>query len=177
MTGTLHEDLCTYISRWILLKWEMFQTKVVQKIKTHFMFNNVFFTKIVPLYEKMCKNIVEPDGHQIIRRSHSACWIPKATDTHTQNHTYCHSTATMVMHSRLNVSFVRTWPVLFLIKAIINSPRLHISDRQQLEWSNLNWVILQCCKYYNKPPYIRISQFIFTDNYNLLYFYIGPGVA
>ena len=31
----------------IFLEWEMFQTKIVEKIKTHFMFNNFFFPKIV----------------------------------------------------------------------------------------------------------------------------------
>jgi hypothetical protein len=42
----------TYVHLWyyvagFLLNWEMFQAKVVQKIKPHFMFNN-FFPKIVP---------------------------------------------------------------------------------------------------------------------------------
>ena len=30
-----------------LLEWEMFQTKPLEVIKTHFMFNNIFFSKIV----------------------------------------------------------------------------------------------------------------------------------
>jgi len=34
----------------------MFQTRVEEKIKTHFMFNK-FFPKIVPFYEIMWKNI------------------------------------------------------------------------------------------------------------------------
>ena len=36
ITGTLHEDQYTFlISRSVLLEWEVFQTKVVDKIKTH----------------------------------------------------------------------------------------------------------------------------------------------
>ena len=42
VTGTLHKDRYTFliISRWILLEWEMFQTKVVDQIWTHFAFSN-----------------------------------------------------------------------------------------------------------------------------------------
>ena len=37
----------------------MFQTKVVEKIKTHFVIGNIFFLKIVPFMRKCEKNIVE----------------------------------------------------------------------------------------------------------------------
>jgi len=38
----------------------MFQTKVVENIETHFIFNN-FFSENLAIYEIMRKNIVEPD--------------------------------------------------------------------------------------------------------------------
>jgi hypothetical protein len=61
----------------------MFQTKVVEKIKTHFMFSNSF-SKIVP-FEIMWKNIVEPGWPQIkIWRVRIACWITKITNTHSE---------------------------------------------------------------------------------------------
>jgi len=41
-----------------------------------------------------------------------ACWIAKATRTLTIRNTYCVSTATMVARTRLNVTFIRTLPVL-----------------------------------------------------------------
>jgi flagellar motor switch protein FliG len=42
----------------IFSEWEMFQTKVVEKIKTHiFMFNNLFFFRKSCGYEIMWKNI------------------------------------------------------------------------------------------------------------------------
>ena len=41
----------------------MFQTKDVEKIKTHFMFNNFFENCAV--YEIMWKNMVEPDMPQV----------------------------------------------------------------------------------------------------------------
>jgi hypothetical protein len=48
---TLCEDRYTFWSylTHFFLEWEMFQTKVVKKIKTHFIFSNFFFKKIVPL--------------------------------------------------------------------------------------------------------------------------------
>ena len=43
----------------------MFQTKAVEKIKTHiFMFNNIF-PENCAIYEIMWKNMVEPDWPQI----------------------------------------------------------------------------------------------------------------
>jgi hypothetical protein len=42
----------------------MSQTKVVEKIKTHFMFNNVSFRNPAA-YQIMWKNMVEPDRPQM----------------------------------------------------------------------------------------------------------------
>ena len=56
----------------------MFQTKVVQKLETHVISNNC------AVYEIMWKNTVEWGRPQMtIWRTRIACWIPKATDTHT----------------------------------------------------------------------------------------------
>jgi len=59
----------------------MFQTKDVDKIKTHFIFNNFFFNCTVP--EIMWKNTAEPAGHRW-QRSACAFWIPKATYKHSE---------------------------------------------------------------------------------------------
>jgi hypothetical protein len=62
----------------------MFQTKVVKKLKTYFMFSNFFF-KNYAVYEKMWKNVVEPGGPQMtIWRLNIACWILKSTDTRSE---------------------------------------------------------------------------------------------
>jgi hypothetical protein len=49
MSGTLHEEVHTLMImfRSIFLERDTLQTKVIQKIKTHFVFNN-FFSKILP---------------------------------------------------------------------------------------------------------------------------------
>ena len=62
----------------------MFQTKVVEKIKTHFKFNNFFFENPA-VYEIKRKNTAEPDRPQMtIRCMRITCWITKATDTHSE---------------------------------------------------------------------------------------------
>jgi hypothetical protein len=62
----------------------MFHTKVVEKIKTHFVFKNFFFENRA-VYEIMWKNIVERGRPQMtIWHMRIVCWIPKATNAHTQ---------------------------------------------------------------------------------------------
>ena len=63
----------------------MFQTKVVEKIKTHVLCSVTFFFENRALFEIMWKNIVERDRPQMtIRRTRIACRIPKVTNTHTE---------------------------------------------------------------------------------------------
>jgi hypothetical protein len=67
------------ISCSIALKWDVFQTTIVEKIKTHFMVNFFFFENRV-VCEIILKNSAEPGGHQItIWPVHIACLICKAT--------------------------------------------------------------------------------------------------
>ena len=63
----------------------MFQTKCVEKIKTHILCSITFFSENCAVYEIMKKDIVEPDRPQMtIWRMRIACWITKATDTHSE---------------------------------------------------------------------------------------------
>ena len=78
ITGTSHEDRYTFliISRSVLLRMRNI-SKLQRKSKhTHFMFSN-FFSENRAFYETMRKNMVEPG-----RLMRTACWIPKATNTH-----------------------------------------------------------------------------------------------
>jgi hypothetical protein len=65
----------------------MFQTKFVEKIKTHiFMVSNFFFFENHAVYETIWKNIV---GRGVmppmkIWLISIECWIPKATNTHSE---------------------------------------------------------------------------------------------
>jgi hypothetical protein len=62
---------------------EMFQTKVVEKIKTHISCSVFFFFEKCAVYEILWKNVVERGRPQMtIWRMCNALWIPKATNTH-----------------------------------------------------------------------------------------------
>jgi hypothetical protein len=62
----------------------MFQKKICRENQnTHFMFRKFFLKINHTVYVIMCKNIVEMDRPQIMCM-HIACWIPKATNTHSE---------------------------------------------------------------------------------------------
>jgi hypothetical protein len=88
---------------------EMFQTKVVEKIKTH---NNVFSDNSA-VYEIMWKNIVGRGRTQMaiwrgrtqmaIWRMRIACWIPKAAYTHSEYVTFIVFPLQEWLHERTSV--------------------------------------------------------------------------
>jgi hypothetical protein len=64
----------------------MFQTKVVEKIKTHILYSIIFSENIAVceiMWKKCCRAKQATDDN-IIRRMRFACWITKATDTHSE---------------------------------------------------------------------------------------------
>jgi len=91
----------------------MFQTVVVEKIKTHTLRSvTFFFFENRAVYEIMWNSIVEWGRPQIaVWRMRIACWTPKATNTQTHTHTHrlcnthCFLSATMVARICLNVTF------------------------------------------------------------------------
>jgi hypothetical protein len=85
INGTWHEALrtLTITSGWIILRmWNV--SKIVEKIKTHILYF-ITFCRNSAAYEIMWKNMVQPDRAQMtIWRMRFACWITKATDTHSE---------------------------------------------------------------------------------------------
>jgi len=61
----------------------MYETTLVEKIKTQFRYNN-FFSKNRVIYEMMWKNIVQ-QGRPQMTIWRIACWATKAKNTHTHN--------------------------------------------------------------------------------------------
>ena len=86
--GTFHEDLYTF--RIISLPFPLrtinvLDKRVVEKIKTHFVFRNTFFFKYTDVYDIMWETSLERDRPQITTRlTRIARWVPKATNTHPQ---------------------------------------------------------------------------------------------
>jgi len=59
--------------------------KVVEKIETQILCSIIFIFEKSTIYEIMLKNTVDLDKPQMtIWRMRIACWIPKATDTHSE---------------------------------------------------------------------------------------------
>jgi hypothetical protein len=66
------------------LEWEMFWTRVVEKIKTYNSGSITYFSNIV-LFMGHVEKYLEPDGPRMtIWCMHIACWMPKATNTHSE---------------------------------------------------------------------------------------------
>ena len=64
----------------------MFRIKAVEKIKTHFVSINFFFSKIEPFMDnvgKYCRGVQATDDN-ILGHMLTACWILNATDTHSE---------------------------------------------------------------------------------------------
>jgi hypothetical protein len=87
----------------------MFHIKVAEKLEHNFMLSN-FFAENRDVYE-MWKIVVQRGMPKMtIRRSRSACWIPKATHTHTHTHTGCVLLIAFPLqqwfHERVSISYV-----------------------------------------------------------------------
>jgi hypothetical protein len=87
--STLHENQYTFfiISRSVLLRMRDVSDKSCRENQnTHFvLINSFFFFENCPVYEILWKNITEWGRPQMkIWHMPIACWIPKATNTHTE---------------------------------------------------------------------------------------------
>jgi hypothetical protein len=80
----------TYVHLWYLaelfLEWEMFQTKVVEKIKTHILCSIIFFRKSCRLRGNVEKYVRarQATDDNIIWRIGFLCWVTTATDIHSE---------------------------------------------------------------------------------------------
>jgi len=64
---------------------KILQSDVVEKLETHILCSKRFFSENRAAYEIMWKNMLGPGRPQMtIWRMRIACWIPKATDTHSE---------------------------------------------------------------------------------------------
>ena len=82
----------------------MFQTEVVEKIKTRILCSNFFFFENCAVYEIMWKNVVQPYRPQMtIWSMRIACWIPKATNRHSEYVILIVSPLQQWLHERASV--------------------------------------------------------------------------
>ena len=79
-----HIHFFLYLAQFFL-EWETFQTKVVEKIKTHILCTVTFFSENHAVYGIMWKNMLQPDrSNMTIWRMRIAWCIPKAKITHSE---------------------------------------------------------------------------------------------
>ena len=62
----------------------MFQTKVVEKIKTHILYHTALFFENRALHETMWKILQIRQSPMKIWRMRTACWILRTTNTHSE---------------------------------------------------------------------------------------------
>jgi hypothetical protein len=93
---------------------EMFQTKVVEKIKTHILCSITFSNKPCRLWDMRKSTVQRGRPYKTIWCTRTACCIPKATNTYSQ---YIHSLLFHCNNGCKNAPqsyVIRTMPVLFI---------------------------------------------------------------
>jgi hypothetical protein len=98
-----NKNFWSYLAQFFL-QWEMFQTKFVEKIKTHFVFSNFFENRA--FYEIIWKNVCKEWQDTDDNMAHARCILETEDVKHalTICNTYCFSTATVVTRTRLSVT-------------------------------------------------------------------------
>jgi hypothetical protein len=97
ITGTLHEDLCTFMvtSRWILLRMRNIWDKYCRENQGTHLYSNSFFPKTVSLMRKCGKVWYSETGHsRQYNMAHALCMLDdwRYKHTHTRTHTHTHRT-------------------------------------------------------------------------------------
>jgi hypothetical protein len=75
------------------LEWEMFQTKVVEKVKTHFVLGNIFlkFCRLSENVEKYCRADEATEDNMANAHCMLDTFGYKHTHIHTHTHTHTHT--------------------------------------------------------------------------------------
>jgi hypothetical protein len=115
----------------------MFQTKVVEKIKTHIECSNPPPPENRAVYEIMRKNMVERGRpHMTVWRMRIAVWIPKATNIHSEyvrinafaRQKWLHERASMLRYT-YSACLVRLYTDICVIRAYDKAITIRQSTR------------------------------------------------
>ena len=115
--GTLREDQYTFsiISRSFLLRMRKCFRQNLQRISKHILCS-VTFSENLALYEIMWTHFVQRSSPQMtVWRMRIACWVPKATNTHTHTHRLCntHLLLSTTMAARMNFTLHHTYTRIY----------------------------------------------------------------
>jgi len=135
LLGTLYEDVRTFMTefRSVLLRVINLSGKFVQKIKTHILYSTTFSRKSCHLWDNVQKSGVAGQAADD-NMAHALCLLYNWSYRHTLRIciTYCFSTATMVMRTRLNVMLYA-----YCLSCVF-SPRFWIGSEDQSEFLDLS---------------------------------------
>ena len=110
---------------------------LITEINIHILCSVTFFPENRPVYEKMWKNIVQLGRPRTKTRwKRIACWIPKATHTHTICNKHCFSTATMVARTR----FIVTLPVSLTSPRCFQFSVVNVVAQFRHPWNNNGFI-------------------------------------
>ena len=136
--STVHEDrqitvlymktnihFLTYLAQFFL-EWEMFQTEVVEEIKTHILFQITFCRKSYRLWDNVEKYRSAGRPQMAIWSMRIACWIPKATHTQSQYviliafpHQRCMKGLASMIHRYVNYLYCKFWQQRYILAAAL----------------------------------------------------------
>ena len=121
ITGTLHEYLYAFMmtSRWILLRMRNISEEFVQKSITHILCS-IIFSDNRTVNEITWKNTVELYWPQMtMRRMRIACWITKATSTHSHYVILIAFPLQIWLHERASCYVIHTLSVLLVWRVTV----------------------------------------------------------
>jgi hypothetical protein len=118
-TWSLH--MFMIISRWIFFKWEIFQTKVVETIKTHISCLETFLPENYAVYKAAEKVVYSWTDHRWQYMMHALCMMDNYGYKHTLRicNIHCFCTGTMLTWTCLSVeSYAHTLSVFFIFRIL-----------------------------------------------------------
>jgi hypothetical protein len=141
---TTNAHLWPYLAQFSL-EWEMFQTVVVEKIKTSILCSITFFWTLFRLWDNMEKfgrdRQVTEENTCITHRMRIACWITMATDIHSEYVIFTAFPLQSWLRERATIlrCSLRTFSVLLSLTARIhcctsNSDHSQKYLRQKWQW-------------------------------------------
>jgi hypothetical protein len=144
----------SYLAQFFL-EWETFQTKVVEKIKTHILPSVPFPWKSCSLWNHVekCGTTRQVTDNRQYNMAHAHFMLDNWGYRHTLRifNIYCFSAATMVTRTRLNVMFLHTMPVFRLFTYI---------------FCNLSTELNLCCC---DPVFVFVQVLLWECRYNKNY--------
>ena len=113
----------------IILEWELFRTKLVQKIKINYLFNVFILKKLFCLWhngEKYGRDGQATDDNT----THARCILDNLGYKHTLRlcNNYCFSTTKMVKRTRLGITFYMG--IAWLVKTTVQTPDIQYFNQQ-----------------------------------------------